>query len=97
MATALLPQVSKPHLQVQSESEIEAKPGEQEYFLSQNPTELERLSYQHEIIKDYMGSNLVLAPIDLSRPGLHIFDSATADGPSPPHTLPPHNPITPHH
>lgn len=52
----------------------------EDYFLSQNPTEVERLSYQHEVIKDYMGGNLVLAPLDLLQPGLQIFDGGTADG-----------------
>jgi hypothetical protein len=53
---------------------------EEVYLLSQNPTEVERLGYQHEVIKDHMGGRLVLAPMDLAQRGLRIFDSATADG-----------------
>jgi gliotoxin biosynthesis N-methyltransferase len=49
------------------------------YLLEANTTEVERLTYQHEVVKDYMGS-LVLAPLDLSQPNLHVLDSATADG-----------------
>ena len=51
------------------------------YFLGENPSEVERLSYQHAVIKDHMKGQLVLAPIDLSVPGLQVLDSATADGP----------------
>lgn len=50
-----------------------------EYFLEQNPTEVERLSYQHEVIKDFAGT-LLFVPTELSKPGLRILDSATADG-----------------
>ena len=49
------------------------------YFLQESSTEVERLTYQHEVVKDCMGS-LVQAPLDISRPGLRIIDSATADG-----------------
>ncbi|CAD6577326.1 MAG: hypothetical protein ASARMPRED_008221 [Alectoria sarmentosa] len=84
MVATVLPQSPEPHQQVASLPATpetgEAKPSEQDYFLSQNPTEIERLSYQHEVIKDYMGGKLVLAPVDFSQSGLHIFDSATADG-----------------
>ena len=51
------------------------------YFLGENPSEVERLSYQHAVIKDHLKGQLVLAPIDLSIPGLQVLDSATADGP----------------
>lgn len=41
--------------------------------------ELQRLADNHEVFKDVMGG-LLFAPVDLSRPGLYILDSATADG-----------------
>lgn len=41
--------------------------------------ELKRLADNHEVFKDAMGG-LLLAPVDLSKPGLRILDSATADG-----------------
>ncbi|KAL2075106.1 hypothetical protein VTL71DRAFT_48 [Oculimacula yallundae] len=41
--------------------------------------EIHRLTIQHEVTKSAFPS-LILAPIDLSRPGLKILDSATADG-----------------
>jgi hypothetical protein len=41
--------------------------------------ELKRLSDNHEVFKDAMGG-LLLAPVNLSKPGLRILDSATADG-----------------
>ncbi|KAL8896245.1 MAG: hypothetical protein Q9207_007798 [Kuettlingeria erythrocarpa] len=63
-----------------STSETEALNEKPDYFLSQNPPEVERLTRQHEVIKDHMGGKLVLAPVDLSTPGLRILDSATADG-----------------
>jgi hypothetical protein len=44
--------------------------------------ELKRLADNHEVIKDAMGG-LILAPVDLSKPGLRILDCATADGISP--------------
>ncbi|KAG6988944.1 hypothetical protein G7Y79_00067g095590 [Physcia stellaris] len=59
---------------------LEASPKTEEYFLSQNPDEVERLRLQHEVIKDHFGGSLIAAPIDLSRKGLSILDSATADG-----------------
>lgn len=55
---------------------------EEVYFLSQNPTEVERLGFQHEVIKAHVGGRLVLAPMDLAQRGLRVFDSATADGES---------------
>lgn len=53
-----------------------------DYVLSINPSETERLRMQHDVVKDAMGGRLVLAPIDLTMPGLRILDSATADGES---------------
>lgn len=44
--------------------------------------EIHRLAIQHEVMKSAFPS-LILAPIDLSRPGLKILDSATADGMTP--------------
>jgi hypothetical protein len=44
--------------------------------------ELKRLTDNHEVLKDAMGG-LILAPMDLSMPGLRILDCATADGTSP--------------
>jgi hypothetical protein len=49
-----------------------------EYVLD-NDEEASRLAKQHDVIKDAMGG-LILAPIDLSRSGLRILDSGTADG-----------------
>ncbi|RYP13117.1 hypothetical protein DL767_010876 [Monosporascus sp. MG133] len=42
--------------------------------------ELQRLRSQHGLLKHEMNGRLVFAPIDFSRAGLRIFDSATADG-----------------
>lgn len=41
--------------------------------------EIKRLTDQHAIITDAL-NGLLVAPIDLARPGLKILDSATADG-----------------
>ena len=41
--------------------------------------ELQRLSDNHAVFKDAMGG-LLFAPVDLSKPGLRVLDSATADG-----------------
>jgi hypothetical protein len=49
------------------------------YFMEGNAVEIQRLAFQHQVIKNYVGK-LILAPIDLTRPGLKILDSATADG-----------------
>lgn len=57
-------------------------PEESQYILSGNISETTRLRLQHDVIKDAMGGQLVLAPADLSRSGLRILDSATADGTS---------------
>ncbi|KAJ6101981.1 hypothetical protein N7486_004408 [Penicillium sp. IBT 16267x] len=49
------------------------------YFLPRNVEEAERMQNQHEWLKG--GANgLVLAPIDLTRPGMLVLDAATADG-----------------
>jgi hypothetical protein len=50
------------------------------YFLDGNPEELERLKLGHVVISACMQQKLILAPLDLSKPGLQILDSATADG-----------------
>lgn len=49
--------------------------------------EVERLRNQHELIRDGMGGKLIRAPIDLSKPDLHILDVATADGTCPKFTI----------
>lgn len=41
--------------------------------------EIDRLSDNHAVFTDAM-DGLFMAPVDLSRPGLRILDSATADG-----------------
>lgn len=43
--------------------------------------ELQRLTDQHAIVTDAL-NGLLLAPVDFSKPGLKILDSATADGKS---------------
>ncbi|KAI0401588.1 S-adenosyl-L-methionine-dependent methyltransferase [Xylaria palmicola] len=53
--------------------------GETDYPLD-NAGEAERLADQHHVLKSFMGGKLVVAPIDLSRPGLRVLDSGTADG-----------------
>ncbi|CAI6334300.1 unnamed protein product [Periconia digitata] len=50
------------------------------YFLDGNPEELERLKLGHTVIRACMQQKLILAHLDLSKPGLQILDSATADG-----------------
>jgi hypothetical protein len=50
----------------------------QNEYVLESEEEISRLSNQHDVIKDEMGS-LVLAPLDLSKP-LRILDSGTADG-----------------
>lgn len=42
-------------------------------------SEVERLDMQHKVIADHM-TQLILAPIDLSKPGLRILDQATGGG-----------------
>ncbi|KAF2179244.1 hypothetical protein K469DRAFT_596756 [Zopfia rhizophila CBS 207.26] len=42
-------------------------------------SEVERLNMQHEMIRDSM-TQLILAPIDMSKPGLRILDQATGGG-----------------
>ncbi|KAL8826630.1 MAG: hypothetical protein Q9191_003678 [Dirinaria sp. TL-2023a] len=79
-------QISIPFPQTLIRPSSDPKPEEQQdtngetYFLAQNPTEVERLRYQHEVFKGCMGGDLVLAPFDLSQQrGLQIFDDATVD------------------
>jgi hypothetical protein len=55
------------------------QPSEAGYFMAA-PEESSRLENQHFVIKDAMGGNLLLSPIDLSIGPLRILDSATADG-----------------
>lgn len=49
------------------------------YFLPRNMEEAERMQNQHEWLKGG-ADGLVLAPIDLTRSGMRVLDSATADG-----------------
>jgi hypothetical protein len=51
------------------------------YKLGHSPQEIERMRNQHEWIKGSFGG-LIKAPIDYSKPGQKILDSATADGKS---------------
>ena len=82
MATAApIPVPAQPAMKRSTTAATESKIDTSKYFLGENPSEVERLSYQHAVIKDHMKGQLVLAPIDLSVPGLQILDSATADGP----------------
>jgi len=48
-------------------------------ILKTGKQEVDRLDTQHIVIREAMGS-LVLAPIDLSKPGLRILDQATGGG-----------------
>ena len=58
---------------------MELKEEQEKYFMEGNAAEILRLSFQHEVLKEYVGK-LVLAPIDLDKPALRVIDSATADG-----------------
>jgi hypothetical protein len=55
------------------------QPSDAGYFMA-TPEESSRLENQHFVIKNAMGSKLLLSPIDLSVGPLRILDSATADG-----------------
>ena len=70
---------SVPVATLTSASEQKVRQDGEHYFLQESNTEVERLTYQHEVVKDCMGP-LVQAPLDLSAHGLRIIDSATADG-----------------
>ncbi|KAK9772392.1 putative Wax synthase domain-containing protein [Seiridium cardinale] len=50
------------------------------YFLPVNQAEAERLLSQHLVLVDALNGRIVLPPIDLTKPGLKILDSGTADG-----------------
>jgi hypothetical protein len=52
---------------------------ESNYLLDYDDSEKRRLQEQHELIKSYMGQ-LILAPVDLTQPGLKVLDSGTFDG-----------------
>lgn len=54
---------------------------ESEYILGDASYEVERLTVQSRVIKHAMKGRPILAPIDLSIPGLRVMDIATADGP----------------
>lgn len=49
-------------------------------YILHSETETARLALQHQVIKDAMNGQLVLAPIDLYTARLTILDSCTADG-----------------
>ncbi|KAH7304167.1 methyltransferase SirN-like protein [Stachybotrys elegans] len=51
-----------------------------EYILPEPAKEVERLTEQDAVITYHMGGKRILAPLDLSQPGLQILDSGTADG-----------------
>ncbi|KAI1761601.1 hypothetical protein GGR53DRAFT_524994 [Hypoxylon sp. FL1150] len=51
-----------------------------EYLLPERVKEVQRLTDQDTVIVSSMSNKRVLAPIDMSKPGLKILDSATADG-----------------
>jgi hypothetical protein len=55
---------------------------QEKYFMEGNSGEILRLSFQHEVLKEYVGK-LVLAPVELNKPRLRVIDSATADGEKP--------------
>ena len=52
---------------------------ETHYFLDANPDELERLNLGQAVILDHM-KKPVYAPLDFSKPGRRILDSAAANG-----------------
>ncbi|RYP70682.1 hypothetical protein DL771_005286 [Monosporascus sp. 5C6A] len=54
--------------------------GEPEYILPEPQKEVQRLTDQDSALAYSMNNKRVLAPLDTSRPGLKILDSATADG-----------------
>ncbi|KAI0470480.1 methyltransferase SirN-like protein [Xylariaceae sp. FL0804] len=55
-------------------------PNEPEYLLPNRSRELERLAEQDAWITHEMHGQRILAPIDLTQPGLRILDSGTANG-----------------
>lgn len=54
--------------------------GEPEYILPEPQKEVQRLTDQDSVFAYSMNNKRVLAPLDTSRPGLKVLDSATADG-----------------
>lgn len=51
-----------------------------EYLLPEPEKEVARLTEQDAVITHFMNNKRIVAPIDLSKPGLVVLDSATADG-----------------
>jgi hypothetical protein len=49
------------------------------YDFGPDEEEIHRLTIQHEVLKSAY-TPLILAPIDLTKQGLKILDSATSDG-----------------
>ncbi|KAF4997656.1 hypothetical protein FGRMN_3688 [Fusarium graminum] len=57
-----------------------SKGDDYEYVFPDVSVENERLAGQHQGIKLGMGRRLCMAPLDLTRPNLRIFDGGTSDG-----------------
>ncbi|KAL1856862.1 hypothetical protein Daus18300_010625 [Diaporthe australafricana] len=53
---------------------------EPQYLLPEPDKEIARLTEQDAVITHIMDGRRILAPIDLTKPGLRILDSGTADG-----------------
>ncbi|KAI1322265.1 hypothetical protein F5Y16DRAFT_50258 [Xylariaceae sp. FL0255] len=51
-----------------------------DYAMGGDAAELQRLTLQHQLLKQEMGDALVFAPVDFSNAGLRVFDSGCADG-----------------
>lgn len=66
-------------------SNAQAEEKSSSYFLPVNSLEAERLMSQHLVLIDALDGRIVLAPVDLNKPGLKVLDSGTADGMS--HTV----------
>lgn len=54
--------------------------GTEVYFLPEPDKEVQRLTDQDAAIAHAMEYKRILAPLEFSRPGLKVLDSATADG-----------------
>lgn len=51
-----------------------------EYILPEPLKEVQRLTDQDSVFAYAMNNKRVFAPIDVTKPGLQVLDSATADG-----------------
>lgn len=56
------------------------KADDADYILPEPDKEVQRLTANDSVFLHAMKGKRILAPIDLSKPGLKILDSATADG-----------------